>query len=200
MLQKALKVGSPQKGRPATSGSMALSPAGVAFGEQNYLRGWIAPILVSIVTILLVSLLLSKAADLAVLHLWDDPEDLALAYILPTIFITMLFGSNMGLLSVLISGLAAAYFIYPPEFNIQIDRPEHLVELSFFLMLSVTACKATAVLTDEKPLNRRLMRKLPWRQSNLPKLGPRDHSFHQLHEVQRPRTKYYKWRRSFCIC
>ena len=103
----------------------------------------------------------------------------------------MLFGSNMGLLSVLISGLAAAYFIYPPEFNIQIDRPEHLVELSFFLMLSVTACKATAVLTDEKRLNRRLMRKLPWRQSFLPKLGPRDHNFHQLHEVQRPRTKYY---------
>jgi K+-sensing histidine kinase KdpD len=173
MLQKALKVGSPQKGRPATSGSMALSPAGVAFGEQNYLRGWIAPILVSIVTILLVSLLLSKAADLAVLHLWDDPEDLALAYILPTIFITMLFGSNMGLLSVLISGLAAAYFIYPPEFNIQIDRPEHLVELSFFLMLSVTACKATAVLTDEKPLNRGLTRKLPWHQSVLQKLDPR---------------------------
>src|SRR5262245_47419600 len=104
MLQKALKVGSPQKGGPATSGSMALSPAG-----QNYLRGWTAPILVSIVTILLVSLLLSKArAHLAALHLWDDPEDLALAYILPTIFITMLFGSNMGLLSVLISGLAAA--------------------------------------------------------------------------------------------
>ena len=159
---------------------MALSPAG-----QNYLRGWIAPILVSIVTILLVSLLLSKArAHLAALHLWDDPEDLALAYILPTIFITMLFGSNMGLLSVLISGLAAAYFIYPPEFNIQIDRPEHLVELSFFLMLSVTACKATAVLTDEKPVNRRLMRKLPWRQSVLPKLGPR--------------TKYRTYRVCFC--
>ena len=52
------------------------------------------------------------------LRLWDDPEDLALAYILPTIFITVLFGSNMGLLSVLIGALAAAYFIYPPEFNI----------------------------------------------------------------------------------
>jgi len=169
MLQKALKVGSPQ---PATSSSIALSAAGVA--EQNYLRNWIAPILVSIVTILLVSLLLSEAhAHLTALHLWDDPEDLALAYILPTIFITVLFGSNMGLLSVLIGGLAAGYFIYPPEFSIQINRPEHLVELSFFLMLSVTACKSTAVLTDEKPLNRRLTRKLPWRQSVLPKLGPR---------------------------
>src|SRR5215510_11730284 len=170
MLQKAPKVGSPQKGGPATSGSMALSAADVAL--QNYLRDWIAPILVSIVTILLVSLLLSKArTHLTALHLWDDPEDLALAYILPTIFITVLFGSNVGLLSVLVGGLAAAYFIYPPEFNIQIDRPEHLVELCFFLMLSVTACKATAVLTDEKSLNRRLTRKLSWRQSILQKLG-----------------------------
>jgi K+-sensing histidine kinase KdpD len=170
MLQKALKVGSPQKGGPATSGSMALSAA-----VQNYLRNWIAPILVSIVTILLVSLLLRAArTHLAAPHLWDDPEDLALAYILPTIFITVLFGSNMGLLSVLISGLAAAYFIYPPEFNIQIDKPEHLVELVFFLMLSVTACKATAVLTNEKPFNRRLTQKLPWRQSVLQKVGARD--------------------------
>src|SRR5262245_53698959 len=169
MLQKALNDGSPQKGGPAPSGSMALSAAGGAL--QNYLRDLIAPIWLSIVTIHLVSLLLSKAhAHLTALHLWDDPEDLALAYILPTILITVLFGSNIGLLSVLISGLAAGYFIYPPEFSIQIDRPEHLVELSFFLLLSVTACKATAVLRDEKPLNRRLTRKLPWRQSVLQKL------------------------------
>jgi K+-sensing histidine kinase KdpD len=153
MLQKALKVGSPQKGGPATDGSMALSATGVAL--QNYLRNWIAPILVSIVAILLVSLLLSMAhAHLTALHLRDDPEDLALAYILPTILITVLFGSNIGLLSVLISGLAAAYFIYPPEFSIGIDRPEHLVELGLFLVLSLTACKSTAILSDEKPLNR----------------------------------------------
>jgi K+-sensing histidine kinase KdpD len=156
MLQKALKVGSPQ---PATSGSTALSVAGVAL--QNYLRNWIAPILVSIVTILLVSVLLKEAqAYLTGFHIRDDPEDLALAYILPTIFITMLFGSNIGLLSVLISGLAAAYFIYPPEFSFAIDHPEHLVELGLFLLLSLTACKSTAILSDEKPLNRRPARKL----------------------------------------
>jgi hypothetical protein len=58
MLQKALKVGSPQNDGPATSGSMALSAAGVAL--QNYWRNWIVPILVSIVTILLVSLLVKQ--------------------------------------------------------------------------------------------------------------------------------------------
>jgi hypothetical protein len=149
---------------------MALSAAGVASGLQNYLRGWTAPILLSIVMIFLVSLLLREAhAHLTALHIWDDPEDLALAYILPTIFITVLFGSNIGLLSALMGGLAAAYFIYPPDFNIQIDKAEHLAELGFFLMLSVTACKSTAVLTDEKALNRRLMRKLPWGRSALQK-------------------------------
>ena len=142
--------------------------------RPNYLHDWIAPILLSIVAILLVSLLLKEAqAYLTAFHIRDDPEDLALAYILPTIFITLLFGSNIGLLSVLISGLAAAYFIYPPDFSFQIDKPEHLVELVFFLMLSVTACKSTAVLTDQKPLNRRLTRNLPWRQSVLQRLGRR---------------------------
>jgi K+-sensing histidine kinase KdpD len=136
-------------------------PARVASRLQNYLRDWIAPILLSIVTILFVSLLLSKArAHLTAFRLWDDPEDLALAYILPTILITVFFGSNIGLLSVLISGPAAAYFIYPPEFSFAIHRPEHLVELGLFLVLSVTACKSTAILSNEKPLNRRPARKL----------------------------------------
>src|SRR5262245_36856315 len=136
---------------------VALSGSG-----QNYLHDWIAPILLSTVTILLVSLLLREAREhLTALHFWDDPEDLALAYILPTIFITVLFGSNIGLLSVLIGGLAAAYFIYPPDFNFQIDKPQHLVELVFFLVLSVTVCKSTAILTNEKPVNRKPMRKLP---------------------------------------
>jgi K+-sensing histidine kinase KdpD len=136
-------------------------PARVASRPENYMRDWIAPILLSIVTIFLVSLLLSKArTHLTALHLWDDPEDLALAYILPTILITVLFGSNIGLLSVLISGLAAAYFIYPPEFSFAIDRPEHLVELGLFLLLSLTACKSTAILSDEKPLNRKPARRL----------------------------------------
>src|SRR5262245_8182267 len=136
---------------------MALSAA-----KQNYWHDWVAPIFLSIVTILLVSFLLNKAhAHLTALHIWDDPEDLALAYILPTIVITVLFGSNIGLLSALMGGLAAAYFIYPPDFNFQIDKPEHVVELVFFLVLSVTVCKSTAILTNEKPVNRKPMRKLP---------------------------------------
>jgi K+-sensing histidine kinase KdpD len=72
----------------------------------------------------------------------------------------MFFGSDIGVWSALLSGLAAAYFVYPPEFSIAIDKPEDVIELGFFLMLLVTASKSTAILRDEKPLNRRPARKL----------------------------------------
>ena len=75
-------------------------------------------------------------------------------------FITILFGSNIGVSSALLSGLAAAYFVYPPQFSMAIDNPENLIELGFLLVLSVTASKSVAVLTDEKPLYRRPARKL----------------------------------------
>jgi len=124
-------------------------------------RDLIAPILLSVAAILLTSLLINEAhVHLTALHIWHDPEDLALAYILPTIFITILFGSNIGVSSALLSGLAAAYFVYPPQFSMAIDNPENLVELGFLLALSVTASKSVAVLTDEKPLYRRPARKL----------------------------------------
>ena len=121
----------------------------------------IAPILLSIAAVLLTSLLIRQAhAHLTALHIWHDPEDWALAYILPTIFITVLFGSNIGVWTALISGLAAAYFVYPPDFSLAIDDPQNVVELGLFLALSVTASKSTAVLTDEKSLYRRPTRKL----------------------------------------
>src|SRR5262245_40453324 len=95
-------------------------------------RDLIAPTLLSVAAILLTSLLINEAhVHLTALHMWHGPEDLALAYILPTIFITILFGSNIGVSSALLSGLAAAYFVYPPQFSMAIDNPENLVELGF---------------------------------------------------------------------
>ena len=70
--------------------------AAVAFQPQIRLRDLIAPILLTVAAILLTSLLINEAhAHLTVLHIWHDPEHLTLAYILPTIFITALFGSKL---------------------------------------------------------------------------------------------------------
>ena len=135
---------------------MPKKPSSLASGRQNHLRDLIAPILLSIAAVLFTSILLVEVhSNLTALHIWHDPEDLAVAYILPTIFITVLFGSNIGVWSAFTSGLAAAYFVYPPQFSFAIGHPVHLVELGFLVALWVTASKSTAVLADEKPLNRR---------------------------------------------
>ena len=97
------------------------------------LRDLIAPMLLTVAAILLTSLLINEAhAHLTALHIWHDPEDLTLAYVLPTIFITALYGSNFGVSSALVGGLGAAYFVYPPQFSFAIDSTQHLVELGFW--------------------------------------------------------------------
>src|SRR5262249_16966571 len=78
----------------------------------------------------------------------DDVEDLALAYLLPTIFIAVFFGSTLAVAGSFVSALAAAYFLYPPKFNFYIADPTHAAELGFILSLSVTASKAIGDMTD----------------------------------------------------
>src|SRR5215831_16769172 len=51
--------------------------------------------------------------------------------------------------------IAAAYFIYPPKFSVLIDDPQQVAELGFIILLAITASKAVAVITDDKPLTRR---------------------------------------------
>jgi K+-sensing histidine kinase KdpD len=97
---------------------------------------------------------------LTALDVWRDPEDLALVYLLPTIFIAVFFGSTIAVMTSLASGLAAAYFIYPPQFSFLIDDPQHIAELGFIVVLGITASKAVAVITDDDPPVRRFRARL----------------------------------------
>jgi len=118
-------------------------------------REWILAVALSLATILLTSLVLVEAhSHLTALHVWSDPKDLALAYLLPTIFIAVFFGSTIAIMTSFASGLAAAYFIYPPQFSVLIDDPNHVVELGFIIVLAITASKAfaVAVMQRDKPL------------------------------------------------
>jgi K+-sensing histidine kinase KdpD len=111
----------------------------------------IRSIALSLAAILLTSLVVAEAYSHATaLHI-RDPEDLALAYLLPTIFIAVFFGSTLAVASLFVSGLAAAYLIYPPQASIWIDDPNHLAELGFLLLLAITASKAVGVIIDGKP-------------------------------------------------
>ena len=59
-------------------------------------REFILPIGLSLALVVLTSLMLAQIhSDLTALEIWHDPEDLALAYLLPTIFIAVFFGSTL---------------------------------------------------------------------------------------------------------
>src|SRR5215471_13732972 len=112
----------------------------------------VRPIALSVAAILLTSFVLAEAYPHAKALNIRDPEDLALAYLLPTIFIAVFFGSTLAVAASFGSGLAAAYFIYPPQVSICIEDPNHVAELGFILLLAITASKAVGVIIDGKPM------------------------------------------------
>jgi K+-sensing histidine kinase KdpD len=93
---------------------------------------------------------------------WRHPP-LALAFLLPTIFIAVFFGSTLAVASSFASGLAAAYVIYPPQLSIWIHDPTQVAELGFIVLLAITASKAVGVITDGKPLGSSGARAASWR-------------------------------------
>src|SRR5262245_65720797 len=110
------------------------------------------PIALSMAAILLTTLLVAEAYSHATaLHI-RDPDDLALAFLLPTIFIAVFFGSPLAVASSFASGLAAAYVVYPPQLSIWIHDPTHVAELGFIVLLAIVASKAVGVIIDGRPL------------------------------------------------
>ena len=117
------------------------------------LLGLMLPVALSLAAIGLTTLVLVEAHSSSTdFNDWRDPEDLALAYLLPPIFIAAFFGSSAAVMTSFASALAPAYFIYPPQFSFLIYDPRHIAELGFILVLAITASKAVAVITGDKPL------------------------------------------------
>ena len=115
-------------------------------------REVLRPIALSLAAILLTTVLVAEAySHASALHV-RDPEDLALAFLLPTIFIAVFFGSTLAVVSSFASGLAAAYVIYPPQMSIWIHDPSHVAELGFIVLLAITASEAVGVIIAGKPL------------------------------------------------
>jgi len=76
--------------------------------------------------------------------------------LLPPIFVAVFFGSTAAVMTSFASALAAAYFIYPPQFSFLISEPRHIAELGLILVLAITASKTVCVITGDNPLARRM--------------------------------------------
>src|SRR5262249_7575098 len=113
----------------------------------------ILPVALSLAAIGLTTLVIIEAHyNSTALRDWH----LTLAYLLPPIFVAVVFGSTAAVMTSFASALAAAYFIYPPQFSFLIYESRHIAELGFILVLAITASKAVAVITGDKPLARRM--------------------------------------------
>jgi uncharacterized protein DUF4118 len=88
----------------------------------------IIPIAVSLLAIIWITVFLTW---IQIYLVAGDVEDLAFAYLLPTIFIAVFFGSTLAIAGSFVGALAAAYFLYPPKFSFYIADPTHGAELGF---------------------------------------------------------------------
>ena len=105
--------------------------------------GWLRPVAICVAAVLVTSIVLyTMNSYLAAQHL-------VLGYLLPTILIAVYYGSTFAVLTSFASGLAAAYFLFPPIFSFYIADPMHIAELGFFLLLASIASKAMSVLTHD---------------------------------------------------
>jgi K+-sensing histidine kinase KdpD len=137
----------------------------------------VVPAAVSLLTIIWTTIVLTWVKSNLVA---DDVEDLALAYVLPTIVIAIFFGSTPAVASSFVSALAAAYFIYPPGFTFYIADPQHVAKLGFIVLLSLTASKAVAAITEDRTPKayegiRPPLRSSRWRRETCRAAGPGGH-------------------------
>ena len=90
----------------------------------------IAPVVASFAAVLFTTLVLFTIQS------YLATEHLLLVYLLPTILMAVYFGSVIAVLTSLASGLAAAYFLLPPQFSFYIADGRHVAELGFTLLLA----------------------------------------------------------------
>jgi K+-sensing histidine kinase KdpD len=108
----------------------------------------VAPVLISCAAILLTTLVLFMIQS------YLATEHLLLVYLLPTIFIAIYFGSTVAVLTSLASGLAAAYFLLPPQFSFYVADSLNIAELGFTTLLAVIAGKVVGVIHQDARVGR----------------------------------------------
>jgi two-component system, OmpR family, sensor histidine kinase KdpD len=111
--------------------------------NRRHLVTSIAPVVAALAAVLLTTLVLFTIQS------YLATEHLLLVYLLPTILMAIYFGSIIAVLTSLASGLAAAYFLLPPQFDFYIADGRHAAELGFTMLLAVTASKVVAALAHE---------------------------------------------------
>ncbi len=110
------------------------------FGVLSWRQAW--PIAAS------VAIIAVTTAIIETVHVAIELQHLIFAYLIPTSFIAVRYGSVVAVLTSVVCSLCGAFFLYPPKFSIYISSPLHIAELGFFLLLAVPTAQFISVLRD----------------------------------------------------
>ena len=110
---------------------------------------WIGPFamslaLVGVTTVLLRYLEVSLALD-----------PLIFIYFVPTTYIALRYGSTAAMVATVMSGIAAAYFLYRPYFSFAVHDPMELMQIGFFILLAVLASQVVSGFVNDRSVERR---------------------------------------------
>ena len=107
----------------------------------------IAPVIFSFGLVLLATLALLAAAPVL------GVQYLIFGYLIPTTIVAVLYGNAFALLISFASGLSAAYFLFPPKFNLYIGDPLHVFVLVIFVLIAFAVSKVASLLTYGTRIN-----------------------------------------------
>jgi len=118
--------------------------------EPSLVRRWITPVTVSLVLVAITT------AILWVLQLRLQQDHLVFIYFVPTTLIAIRYGSLSAMVVTIASGLAAAYFLYPPNFSFLVGSRLELLEIVLFCMLALLASQVVSgFANDDNVVKRR---------------------------------------------
>lgn len=109
---------------------------------------WFSPVAVSLFVVTLTT------AVLLGLYFAFAPEHLIFGYLVPTSYIALRYGSVPSIITAIASSFCAAFFLYPPDFDIRIAQPLQVAELAFFLLLTLSTSQFIGRLADDDRLGK----------------------------------------------
>ncbi len=117
--------------------------------EPSLVRRWITPITVSLLLVAITT------AILWVLQPRLQQDHLIFIYFVPTTLIAIRYGSLSAMGVTIEGGLAAAYFLYPPNFSFLVASRLELLEIVLFCMLALLASQVVSGFANDDDVVKR---------------------------------------------
>jgi K+-sensing histidine kinase KdpD len=116
---------------------------------------WITPITVSLALVAVTTVILW------LIEARLNQEHLIFIYFVPTALIAIRYGSLSAMGVTIASSLAAAFFLYPPQFSLLVANSLDVLELILFALLALLASKVVSGFANDSDIEKRRRRISP---------------------------------------